>query len=96
MAIARSRRTGEEEGDGDREVMDCGGCCKVFLKFCLSHVGLCMIVCLYSVAGWYCIVSIYGIPGPCPSGGALVSEVRSKSHTLIKFVTIHQMVKLGL
>ena len=58
MAIARSRRTGEE-GEEEEEIQGCSGCCKRFLKFCLSHVGLCMIVSLYAVAGTtFCYVHV--------------------------------------
>ena len=51
MAIAESRcEDDEEEDSGER-----GGanCCKTFTKFLLSHIGLCMIVILYSVAGGF-------------------------------------------
>ena len=51
MTIAQSRRDEDELDDADER--GAGNCCKTFTKFLLSHVGLCMVVVLYSVAGGF-------------------------------------------
>lgn len=38
-----------DDGDGKKN----DGCCKVFMKFLFSHIGLCAMVVLYCVAGGF-------------------------------------------
>lgn len=49
MAIPQLQRREDEE----QNVATAGGCCKYFTKFLLSHIGLCMVVVLYAVAGGF-------------------------------------------
>lgn len=54
MAIAQSRQAEDDDDDYvPEEERNPAGCCKMFTKFFLSHIGLCVMVVLYSVAGGF-------------------------------------------